>query len=274
MIPECNTAKSKRNPLEGIEVDKKSFDKYTCKHSRRREIDLGYDFLTDMLVLEISFDDDRINKEAQKMGNPWLAFASRSLAEALRLVICRRLDVDYTELVAGYRERINSARPAVDIYLYDSLSSGAGYSTSVAESLDSILDETEALLASCQCADACDKCLKHYRNQRVHDELDRMAALQLLKWARRGELVDMPTSQEQFRYLNSLRSVFEHLGIEIHYDEANETITLAKCGKSVQTIVHPGMLYAPKGNSPLYISEMLIKYAKPYAMDKIDAALK
>ena len=266
--------KSKRNPLEGIEVDKKSFDKYTCKHSRRREIDLGYDFLTDMLVLEISFDDDRINKEAQKMGNPWLAFASRSLAEALRLVICRRLDVDYTELVAGYRERINSARPAVDIYLYDSLSSGAGYSTSVAESLDSILDETEALLASCQCADACDKCLKHYRNQRVHDELDRMAALQLLKWARRGELVDMPTSQEQFRYLNSLKSVFEHLGIEIHYDEANETITLAKCGKSVQTIVHPGMLYAPKGNSPLYISEMLIKYAKPYAMDKIDAALK
>lgn len=63
----------------------------------------------------------------------WLNRAAQSLAEALRLVASKKLDVEFSELVTGYHLRTGSEASYVDIYLYDSLSSGAGYAVSVAD---------------------------------------------------------------------------------------------------------------------------------------------
>lgn len=142
-------------------------------------VNLGYDFITDMLVLEFALDDTRIN--TQRKDNPWLNRAALSLAEAMRLAASKALDIEFTELVAGYRLRENTNGFFVDIYLYDSLSSGAGYAGSVANEIERLLKETELLLQNCDCGGSCHKCLKHYRNQHVHGLLDRVAALELLK---------------------------------------------------------------------------------------------
>ena len=57
----------------------------------------------DMLVLEFTIDDKVI--DARRNDNPWLNRAAQSLAEALRLVASKKLDVEFTELVTGYRLR-------------------------------------------------------------------------------------------------------------------------------------------------------------------------
>lgn len=74
--------------------------KAQCRHDGARNINLGYDFITDMLVLEIELDKDKINT---KRDNIWLNRSAQSFAEALRLAACQELDVEFTELVTGYQ---------------------------------------------------------------------------------------------------------------------------------------------------------------------------
>ena len=76
-------------------------------------------------------DTERINIDLN--NRIWLNRAAQSLAEALRLAASQELDIEFTELVSGYRFRHNSKGAFFDVYLYDSLSSGAGYSASVAK---------------------------------------------------------------------------------------------------------------------------------------------
>ena len=95
-----------------------------CKHNETKNVNLGYDFITDMLVLEIALDRQQVSMDLAK--NSWLNRAGQSLAEALRLSACQELDIEFTELVTGFRVRQNQKGDFIDIYLYDSLSSGAG----------------------------------------------------------------------------------------------------------------------------------------------------
>ena len=81
-------------------------------------MNLGYDFVTDMLVLEFALDRQQIDINPTR--NSWLNRAGQSLAEGLRLAACQELDIEFTELVTGFRVRQNRNGDFVDIYLYDS----------------------------------------------------------------------------------------------------------------------------------------------------------
>ena len=63
---------------------KSKFARNRCRHGNSFNVNLGYDFITDMLVLELTIDDKII--DARRYDNPWLSRAAQSLAEALRLV--------------------------------------------------------------------------------------------------------------------------------------------------------------------------------------------
>lgn len=104
-----------------------------CRHVNAVNVNLGFDFITDMLILEFALDDSKINTERKE--NLWLDRAAQSLAEGLRLVVSKELDIEFTELVTGYRLRNNPEGSFVDVYLYDNLSSGAGYAVSVAQNI-------------------------------------------------------------------------------------------------------------------------------------------
>lgn len=159
---------------------KSKFARNGCRHINTENVNLGYDFITDMLVLEFELGHTQI--DTRRNDNPWLSRAALSLAEAIRLAASQSLDIEFTELVTGYRFRENVKGFFVDIYLYDSLSNGAGYAASVADEIEGLLDKAELLLQSCDCDSSCHKCLKHYRNQHVHGLLDRYAALELFNW--------------------------------------------------------------------------------------------
>lgn len=237
-----------------------------CKHSNAININLGYDFVTDMLVLEFALDDRVI--DTHRKDNPWLSRAAQSFAEALRLTASKELDIEFTELVTGYRLRSNASGVFLDVYLYDSLSSGAGYSVRVAEEIQNLLIGVEDILISCDCENACHKCLKHYRNQYVHGLLDRFAALQLLKWGRDGVIAPPISISRQKEMLLPLSRILEESNCPIYASENDISSKNTKGEKKI--VVYPAMWVEPCDGKTIYVSDAYLKYAKPYAVRKIE----
>lgn len=240
------------------------FSRSKCRHANTFNVNLGYDFITDMLVLEFTIDDKVI--DARRKDNPWLSRAAQSLAEALRLVASKKLDVEFTELVTGYRLRTGSEASFIDIYLYDSLSSGAGYAVSVADSISDLLNDIREMLNSCDCGSACSKCLKHYRNQYVHGKLDRFAALQLLKLGVYGEKASPLNIATQIKMLKPLVNILKQSGCEITFDKK---IFASGRGRTKEVVVYPAMWVEPTDVDTIFVSDAYLKYAKPYAVQKI-----
>ncbi len=250
-----------------VKSSKGSFQLPNCRHKDLKHVNLGYDFITDMLVLEFKIDNHSI---AANVGDSmWISRAAQSLAEALRLAACRHLDVEFTELVTGYRLRTGSESSYVDIYLYDSLSSGAGYAVGVKDSISTLLDDIKEMLSSCSCKTACSKCLKHYRNQFLHGQLDRHAALELLEWGMNGKAASELSLEEQKALLSPLESILSKYGCDLQTESGPITATAA--GVKKQIVVYPAMWSLPYEENTVFISDALLKYAKPYAVDRIKA---
>lgn len=253
--------------VKGKEVGRPYRSKYAqspCKHFDTINVNLGYDFVTDMLVLEFALDSQKIDTQN---NNPWLNRAAQSLAEALRLAASKELDIEFTELVTGYRIRKSTDDFFVDIYLYDSLSSGAGYAVSIANEIGLLLEKTDFLLKDCDCQSACHNCLKHYRNQFAHGMLDRFAALELLNWGIYGRLANEISFKEQVNYIAPLCSILENSGYKIQIGEAGMLVSDHR--RRCEIIVYPAMWVEPYCEGKIYISDTCLKYAKPYAIQKI-----
>ncbi len=245
------------------------YNKTKCKHVETDNVNLGYDFITDMLVLEFALDKNLIDINPQR--NSWLNRAGQSLAEALRLAACQELDIEFTELVTGYRVRHNRNGDFVDIYLYDSLSSGAGYAVSIKSSIQKLLAKTKELLSSCTCDSACHKCLKHYRNQYIHSVLDRNAALELLAWGEAGVRTSAIPVHKQQHLLKSLEQILHISGIHIDVQSAPVWANGPFCRKKI--VVYPAMWNRPIADDTIYVSDSNLRYAKPYAVKTISDSL-
>lgn len=232
-------------------------DKQRCSHSETLNIDLGYDFITDMLVLEFEFDGKQINTS---YNNIWHHRAGVSLAEAIRLAAGKILDIDFSELVTGCRYRNDKQGCFLDVYLYDSLLSGAGYSNSLSKIIGQVLSEAEKILKQCNCDDACYNCLKHYRNQHIHGDLDRKAAIELLAWGRNGIVTDEIPQREQLKLLEPLHDILLERGLELNNLMVNDK----------EIVIYPSMRM-PKKDGKIYLSEYLVKYALPIAVQEISS---
>lgn len=241
------------------------FNKTRCRHTDTDNVNLGYDFVTDMLVLEFALDRQLIDINPQR--NSWLNRAGQSLAEALRLAACQELDIEFTELVTGYRVRHNQNGDFVDVYLYDSLSSGAGYAVSIESSIQKLLTKTRELLAGCSCDSACHKCLKHYRNQYIHSVLDRKAALDLLNWGETGIRASALPDKNQQYLLQSLEQILQISGV--HIDVKHDPVWAEGRYSKKKVVVYPAMWTKPVEENTIFVSDAHLKYAKPYALKTI-----
>ncbi len=174
---------------------------------------LGHDFLTDLVLLRLSIH----HPMCYDPRDPCLQDALRSLAEATALAASLHLDIDPGELSAGFRlmppdaDDNRGARGAVDLYVFDTASGGAGYAAEVGEALPAVLDRTLEVLIGCPggCERSCTKCLRHYGNRFWHERLDRHLAAQLLRYARHGRVPEVADPDEQARQLAPLRRYLE-----------------------------------------------------------------
>ena len=238
-----------------------------CKHDPANviNVNLGYDFVTDMVVLEFYLDKSQI--DAESSDSLWLSRAAQSLAEALRLAASKELDVEFTELVTGYRFRRNTEGSFIDLYLYDNLSSGAGYAVRVAEDIHTILDRTKKLLEQCDCESACHHCLKHYRNQRLHGVLDRHAALDLLEWGIHGKIAPPFSFSRQWQYFSPFLRILKMSGCTVQRNL--NRILLRGHNREKTVFIYPAMWIEPKYSDAICVSDAWLKYARPYALQKL-----
>lgn len=240
-----------------------------CYHKNTVNVDLGYDFVTDMVVLEFAINNNEVNTDQK--NNMWLSRAAQSLSEAFRLSACKKLDIEFTELVSGYRVRRGPLMSYVDIYLYDSLSSGAGYAVSVAGVISELLAEIKELLSSCDCNASCSKCLKHYRNQYVHGMLDRFAGLELLDWGINGKKATSINDEEQKKLIIPLVGILKGNGIEVVIKQDSIFVKGSRSRKRL--VIYPAMWNEPRDLNKIYVSDAYVKIAKPYAIRKIISEL-
>src|SRR5262249_5102765 len=147
-----------------------------------RGLVLGTDFITDVLLVSLSIEPPL----ALVPGLLATDSALRTVSEALSRAACALLELEPEELQAEYRPALTArgrqGREA-EIYLYDTLPGGAGFSQRASQLGLPLF--TEALKILEQCPDNCDRscyrCLRSYKNKFEHDLLDRHLGALLLR---------------------------------------------------------------------------------------------
>ncbi len=173
-----------------------------------RHVYLGYEFRTDVFLLETQLAAPFVCSLGDEQGQPALRAACLSLANALALTGSSVLGIDQRELQAGYRiRRGDGGNALVEIYLYDTLTGGAGYSKLVGENAAEIFRKALRDLDSCDCDSSCTRCLRTYQNRLSHAALDRHLAIQLGLQCRDGTVPAITTASAQRQVLMPLADI-------------------------------------------------------------------
>jgi ATP-dependent helicase YprA (DUF1998 family) len=186
-----------------------------CRHDGTvaTGIFLGYEFLTDMFMLDISYDSMRLVGRKNAEEKAILRAAATTLHETLKKAVSLVLDIDYNEINGGWRSRIKDDGDShIEMFFYDNLTSGAGYSSLIGSILDQVLERARIILSECECSRSCKNCLDNYWNQRSHQLFDRHLGLQLLNYAQYGNLPDKYSAVEQEALLTPLKKLIDDDG--------------------------------------------------------------
>lgn len=186
-------------------------DRYQCGHERiEANIYLGYEFLTDMFMLDIRYDNQKLVSNYDNEEKRILRSAATTLHEAIKKAVSLSLDIDYNEINGGWRTRLEeNGEVHIEMFFYDNLTSGAGYSSLIGEDgvFDDVFSRTKEILTGCTCSRSCRNCLDNFYNQRNHDIFDRMLAAQLLEYALYGKYPEDYSEKEQEIFLVPLRKL-------------------------------------------------------------------
>jgi hypothetical protein len=147
-----------------------------------RSLVLGTDFISDVLLLSMLVQPPltlRPEYESTRV-------ALRTLSEALTATACQSLGIDTGELQAEFRPALTPRGRSgneVEVYIYDTLPGGAGFSERVGRMGLSLFTDALRRLEACpaDCDSSCYRCLRSFKNKLEHDLLDRHLAASLLR---------------------------------------------------------------------------------------------
>ncbi|MCW3159468.1 DEAD/DEAH box helicase [Micropruina sonneratiae] len=188
---------------------------------------LGTDFITDVLLVRFSVDSP------VRLAPHLLAtqVALRTIAEAMTIAATDLLEIDATELQAEFRPALTPSGAEgleAEIYLYDTLAGGAGFTHRVHDLGDKVLRATLDRLEHCPagCDQSCYRCLRSFRNRFEHGLLDRRVGASLLRYLRDGTI---PTLDPDRLELSTSRLYNDLVGRGIPgvSFERNATVTFA-----------------------------------------------
>ena len=228
----------------------------------------GYEFNTDMIVLEIKLDAQKL--DLYSPYKVWLLTALTTFSEALSLAASRELDVEFNDMKSGFRIRTAGNQMYADIYLYDSLSSGAGYANRASEYIDSILDRMKLILSECNCTKSCPNCLQHFGNQKKRENLDRFLGLDFLAFVRDGVLSTKVNDKDEKEYVNKVNYIANLHGLGDVISIRGSQYMLG----NKRIVFYPAMCNIDKTDiSTIYISDRMCSYAISEVWNEIQSNL-
>jgi hypothetical protein len=152
---------------------------------------LGTDFPTDIALFSL-----RLEKPFKLApAHDETASGMRTICEALAMAACRLLELESGEILAEHRPALNESGAAgmmVEVFLYDTLAGGAGFSPQLVPRAKELFEEALNIVENCpeQCDSSCYRCLRSFRNKLDHSLLDRFVGAQLLKHLLTGQPAD------------------------------------------------------------------------------------
>jgi hypothetical protein len=154
-----------------------------------RGVVLGADFPTDIALFALRPEGPFRLPPA----NSETLSAMRTICEALAKAACRLLEIEVGEILAEYRPALNSdagaAGTLVEVFLYDTLAGGAGFSPQLASRGLELFQTALVILEACpeQCDSSCYRCLRSFRNRLDHALLDRHVGAQIVRHILTGD---------------------------------------------------------------------------------------
>jgi hypothetical protein len=191
---------------------------------------LGTDFISDVLLIRMTVSDPVTLRPSFLSSQ----VALRTVAEALTIAATARLEIEANELQAEFRPALTPwggrGREA-EIYLYDTLAGGAGFTQQISELGREIFELALARLEDCpaDCEESCYRCLRSFRNRFEHTQLDRHVGASLLRYLLDGT----PPTLAPKRLERSVQKLYEDLrrsGVEGVAFESNVTINVDGIG--------------------------------------------
>ena len=156
----------------------------TCEGAATtRHIVLGTDFITDIVLFSIDVAAPLRLKPGQYPTDVGL----RTVSEALAKAASQMLEIEPGELMAEYRPSLTpEGREGLkaEIFLYDTLPGGAGFSSQLVDRGDELLRRALKLVKTCpeNCDASCYRCLRSFKNKLEHGLLDRHVGAELLEY--------------------------------------------------------------------------------------------
>jgi len=172
-------------------------DKRNCDGiNPTRHLVLGTDFITDIALFSL-----RVHPPMSlKPGHTSTLVALRTVSEALAAAACQLLELEPGELMAEFRPALTPGGTTgleAEVFLYDTLPGGAGFSTQLPESPAELFQRALDLLTNCEerCDASCYRCLRSFKNKFEHSLLDRHVGTQLIRFLIEGQLADFSASR-------------------------------------------------------------------------------
>ena len=148
-----------------------------------RHIVLGTDFITDIALFSM-----RVSPPLSLCpGLTPTKMALRTVCEALANAACRLLEIEFSEIMAEFRPALTPngmTGHETEIFLYDTLPGGAGFSSQLTRQGDDLFQLALELMENCpeNCDASCYRCLRSFKNKFEHSHLDRHVGTELLKY--------------------------------------------------------------------------------------------
>lgn len=163
--------------------------RYCPGNATEDEVILGTDFITDVALFTFRLAPEvRLTPTASRTH-----IVLRTLCVALSRAATDLLGIEPGEVLAEYRPALTTDGTMgleAEIFLYDTLSGGAGYAAAAAELGLALFEAALSLMHICagNCDSSCYRCLRDFRNRIDHGALDRHIGASFVEYLLTGRV--------------------------------------------------------------------------------------
>uniref|UniRef100_UPI0025F6E474 DUF1998 domain-containing protein n=1 Tax=uncultured Brevundimonas sp. TaxID=213418 RepID=UPI0025F6E474 len=257
-----------------------------CPGAVSRGVVLGVEFVTDIALFSFGLADPiRLPPP-----NAETASAMRTICEAVAKAASQLLEIEPGEILAEHRPALNddgAAGTAVEVFLYDTLAGGAGFSPQMASRGSELFCKALEVMEQCPvaCDASCYRCLRSFRNRLDHNLLDRKLGAQVLRQVMTG--VTPTYSPERAQSSAELLAAdlrrqfsddFEVVLTAGSSTQAPISLTRKSTGKVISVDLHSPVapsvpLHAVQVKDLILVDEMLVRRNLGEAVAKVTDAL-